>query len=142
MLNRLNYFFVVCLLCSGLGLLLVLLTNNRAVNQLQQQIARYELEIAREEEKIHNLQAEIAHLSHPDRITRLVKQYLPDLQISNVETLYVPENKEGGKNAQKNTQKKGGLTWRYKGENLPSSRLFEDVERATRKQPIHQEGQE
>ncbi len=129
MLNRLNYFFVVCLLCSGLGLLLVLLTNNRAVNQLQQQIARYELEIAREEEKIHNLQAEIAHLSHPDRIARLVKQYLPDLQTSNVDTFYVPENK--------GSQKNSSLTWRYNGKVLPSSRLFEDVER----QPIQQIGQ-
>ncbi|MCH9845223.1 MAG: hypothetical protein K0U39_06910 [Alphaproteobacteria bacterium] len=122
MLNRLNYFFVVCLLCSGLGLLLVLLTNNRAVNQLQQQIARYELEIAREEEKIHNLQAEIAHLSHPDRIARLVKQYLPDLQTSNVDTFYVPENKGGE------------LTWRHNGKISPSSRLFEDVEYVRRQQ--------
>ncbi len=130
MLNRLNYFFVVCLLCSGLGLLLVLLTNNRAVNQLQQQIARYELEIAREEEKIHNLQAEIAHLSHPDRIARLVKQYLPDLQTSNVDTFYVPENKPENEEGQKNNR----LTWRHNGKILPSSRLFEDVKRVERQQ--------
>ena len=124
MLNRLNHFFVVCLLCSGLGLLLVLLTNNRAVNQLQQQIARYELEIAREEENIHNLQAEIAHLSHPDRIARLVKEYLPDLQITDTKTFYVPENKQGK------------LTWRYNGKNLPSSKLFEDARRVSTQKKI------
>ncbi len=109
-------------MCLGVGLLLVVLTNNRAVNQLQSQIARYEVEITREEEKIHNLRTEIVHLSHPERIARFAKEYLPELAETNVNALYVPENTGGG------------IVWQNDGKKIPSIKLFTDFEKELKEQ--------
>ncbi len=124
MLNRLHYFFMLCLLCSGVGLLLVVLTNNRAVNQLEGQINYYESEITREEEKIRNLQTEIAYLSRPQRIARLAKQYLPHLKTIDKSQLYVAQEYSiGADNA-------GDIIWQNNGKELSANQVFKDKDYA------------
>ncbi len=113
MVNRLNQFFVVCLLILGVGLLLVVLANNRGVSRLQVQIRDYELQIVREEENIRNLQAEIEYLSHPQRIEKLSQQNLPHLQSPNVKNIYIPFLAQDGL-----------LKWQHQGKIIEADSIF------------------
>ena len=96
MFSRINQFFIVSLVILGIGLLSVILVNNREVSKLEAEIHQYETEIIREEEKIRNLQLEIAHLSDPRRIERLAKKYLPNLKTPNAKDTYIPVINEKG----------------------------------------------
>ena len=116
MFSRINQFFIVSLVILGVGLLSVILVNNREVSKLEAEIRQYETEIIREEEKIRNLQLEIAHLSDPRRIERLTKKYLPNLKTPNAKDTYIPVITE-----------KGLIEWYYNGKQVSQEKILADI---------------